>query len=143
MEYFNTFGGNAVSCAIGMAVLDVIRDEELQTRALELGSRLKSGIEQLTSKHPILGDVRGLGLFLGFELVRHREKLTPAAQQAAYVVERMKEHGILVTTEGPLHNVVKIKPPLVISESDVDRFIEVLDKVLGEDFCLAIRGTRK
>jgi 4-aminobutyrate aminotransferase-like enzyme len=135
MEYFNTFGGNAVSCAIGMAVLDVIRDEELQAHALQIGERLKYGIVELMDRHPILGDVRGMGLFLGFELVRDRETLSPAAEQASYVVERMKDHGILVTTEGPLHNVVKIKPPLVVTESDVDRFVEVLDRILGEDFC--------
>jgi 4-aminobutyrate aminotransferase-like enzyme len=135
MEYFNTFGGNAVSCAIGMAVLDVMHDEELQAHALEVGGRLKSGMEQLMDRHPILGDVRGMGLFLGFELVRDRETLSPAAEQACYVVERMKDHGILVTTEGPLHNVVKIKPPLVVTESDVDRFVEVLDRILGENFC--------
>jgi 4-aminobutyrate aminotransferase-like enzyme len=135
MEYFNTFGGNAVSCAIGMAVLDVIGDEQLQARALRVGARLKAGMQQLMKRHAILGDVRGLGLFLGIELVRDRRTRAPAAAQATYVAERMKDHGILVTTEGPLHNVVKMKPPLVISDADADRFVEVLDHVLGEDFC--------
>jgi 4-aminobutyrate aminotransferase-like enzyme len=132
MEYFNTFGGNPVSCAIGLAVLDVIRDEGLQRRALEVGRRLARGLDELSDRHPLIGDVRGAGMFLGVELVLDRETLEPAAQQAAYVVERLKDHGILLSTDGPLHNVLKIKPPLAFDATDAERLIATLDKILGE-----------
>jgi 4-aminobutyrate aminotransferase-like enzyme len=134
MEYFNTFGGNPVSCEIGLAVLDVVEDERLQERAARVGGRLRAGLEDLARRHAIVGDVRGLGLFLGIELVRDRETLEPAAEEAAYVVERMKDHGILLSTDGPLHNVIKMKPPLVFSEADADRVVAAYDRVLGEDF---------
>jgi len=134
MEYFNTYGGNPVSCAAGLAVLDVIETEDLQARALRVGSRMKSGLESLASRHLLIGDVRGLGLFLGAELVRDRQTLEPAAREASYLVERMKDHGILSSTDGPLHNVIKIKPPLVFSESDADFFVQTMDKIMQEDF---------
>ena len=134
MEYFNTFGGNPVSCAIGLAVLDVIRDERLQERALRVGARLKEGLALLQNRHPILGDVRGLGLFLGIELSLDRETRAPAAAQAAYVVERMKDHGILLSTDGPDRNVIKMKPPLSFSEGDADRALAAYDRVLSEDY---------
>jgi 4-aminobutyrate aminotransferase-like enzyme len=137
MEYFNTFGGNPVSAAIGLAVLDVLRDEDLPSRALRIGSRLKAGLAGLAAEHPVVGDVRGRGLFLGVELVRDRGTLEPAADEAAYVVERMKERGVLTSTEGPLHNVVKLKPPLVFSEQDADRLVGTLHEVLSEDFVRA------
>lgn len=133
MEYFNTFGGNPVSCAIGLAVLDVIETEQLQANALRVGQRLKAGLEQLMAKYPLIGDVRGLGLFIGIELVLDRATLAPAAAQAGYIIERMKEHGILISTDGPLHNVLKIKPPLVFSEENADFFVSTLDKILAED----------
>src|SRR5262249_28556426 len=104
MEYFNTFGGNPVSCAIGLAVLDVLRDEHLQDNALRLGEHLRSGLRNLMPAHALIGDVRGLGLFLGVELVRDRETLVPAGDQAAYVANRMRERGVLLSTDGPLHN---------------------------------------
>jgi 4-aminobutyrate aminotransferase-like enzyme/Ser/Thr protein kinase RdoA (MazF antagonist) len=134
MEYFNTFGGNAVSCRIGLAVLDVMRDEDLQERALRLGERLALGLARLSERHPIVGDVRGLGLFLGIELSLDRETREPAPRQAEYVVERMRDHGILLSTDGPDHNVIKMKPPLSLSEADVDRVVAAYDRVLGEDF---------
>jgi 4-aminobutyrate aminotransferase-like enzyme len=141
MEYFNTFGGNPVSCAIGLAVLDVIRDQGLQEHALLVGSRLKAGLAHLGERHAIVGDARGLGLFLGIELVRGRETLEPAGDEAAYVVERMKDHGVLASTDGPLHNVIKLKPPLVFDERDAQRVLDVLDSVLAEDFVRArLRG---
>jgi 4-aminobutyrate aminotransferase-like enzyme/Ser/Thr protein kinase RdoA (MazF antagonist) len=134
MEYFNTYGGNPVSCAVGLAVLDVIEDEELQKNALKVGAWLKAGLAQLTLRHQLIGDVRGRGLFLGVELVRDRLSQEPAALQASYLIERMKEHGILVGTDGPLHNVLKIKPPLIFTEADADRFLSTLDLILSEDF---------
>jgi 4-aminobutyrate aminotransferase-like enzyme/Ser/Thr protein kinase RdoA (MazF antagonist) len=130
MEYFNTFGGNPVSCATGLAVLDVIRDEELQQNAFEVGEYLKQGLRALQERHALIGDVRGQGLFLGIELVRDRETLEPAALEAAQVVERMKERGILLSTDGPLHNVIKMKPPMVFSMTDADFLINCLDSVL-------------
>lgn len=134
MEYFNTFGGNPVSCRIGLEVLDVIRDERLQERALRLGERLTLSLARLSERHAIVGDVRGLGLFLGIELSLDRESRSPAPRQAAYVVERMKDHGILLSTDGPDHNVIKMKPPLCLTEADVDRVVAAYDEVLSEDF---------
>ncbi len=134
MEYFNTFGGNPVSCEIGLAVLDVVRDEGLQDQALRAGRRLRDGLRRLAERHPVVGDVRGLGLFLGIELVRDRAARAPAAREAAYVVERMKDHGILLSTDGPDHNVIKMKPPLTFSETDADRVLAAYDRVLSEDF---------
>ena len=130
MEYFNTFGGNPVSCAVGLAVLDVIRDEKLQENALKVGSHMKTGLKELMDKHPLIGDVRGLGLFIGIELVLDRETLEPAADQAFSIAERMKEEGILVSVDGPLYNVLKIKPPLVFTEANADLYISTLDKIL-------------
>jgi 4-aminobutyrate aminotransferase-like enzyme len=134
MEYFNTFGGNPVSCEIGLAVLDVLRDERLPERAVRVGARLEEGLRTLAARHPIVGDVRGLGLFLGIELVLDPIARTPAPRHAAYVVERMKDHGILLSTDGPDHNVIKMKPPLVFSEEDADRAVRAYDRVLSEDF---------
>jgi 4-aminobutyrate aminotransferase-like enzyme/Ser/Thr protein kinase RdoA (MazF antagonist) len=134
MEYFNTFGGNPVSCEIGLAVLDVLRDERLPERAVRVGAKLEAGLRTLASRHPIVGDVRGLGLFLGIELVLDPVARTPAPRHAAYVVERMKDHGILLSTDGPDHNVIKMKPPLVFSEEDADRAVRAYDRVLSEDF---------
>ena len=132
MEYFNTFGGNPVSCAVGLAVLDVIRDEQLQASAAKVGGYLKSRLQELQASHSMIGDVRGIGLFLGVELVLDRSSLTPAAKQANYVVERMKERGILLSTDGPFHNVIKIKPPLVFSMQDADWLVQNLNLVLQE-----------
>jgi 4-aminobutyrate aminotransferase-like enzyme/Ser/Thr protein kinase RdoA (MazF antagonist) len=134
MEYFNTFGGNPVSCAIGMAVLDVIESENLQAHARDVGGYLGDGLRALMKKHPVIGDVRGLGLFIGVEFVLDRESLEPAAEQASYVVNRMRECGILLSTDGPFHNVIKIKPPLVFSRADADFLVSTMDRVLSEDF---------
>ena len=133
MEYFNTFGGNPVSCAVGTAVLDVIEEESLQENALRVGGHLMQGLQALMEKHPLIGDVRGLGLFIGVELVCDRETLQPAAEEASYIVERMKEQGILLSIDGPLHNVLKLKPPIVFTMEDADFLVRTLDKVLAED----------
>ena len=134
MEYFNTFGGNPVSCAVGLAVLDVIRDEELQQNALEVGDYLKQRLRELQKRHSLIGDVRGLGLFIGVEFVRDPETLEPADSEAAQIVERMKERCVLLSTDGPYHNVIKIKPPMVFSKADADLLISVLDRVLEDSF---------
>jgi 4-aminobutyrate aminotransferase-like enzyme/Ser/Thr protein kinase RdoA (MazF antagonist) len=133
MEFFSTFGGNPVSCAAGLAVLDVVEEERLQERALRVGGHLLAGLRRRQERHAVLGDVRGSGLFLGVELVRDRATLEPAAEEAAYVVDRLRERGVLTGTDGPHHNVLKLRPPLVFSEEDADLFLETLDEVLEED----------
>ncbi len=130
MEYFNTFGGNPVSCAVGLAVLDVIRDERLQEKALLVGNRLKTDLLELQQRQVLIGDVRGRGLFLGVELVSDRAARTPATAEAAAVVEQMKTAGILIATDGLHHNVLKIKPPLVFSLADAHRLVGTLDRIL-------------
>jgi len=133
MEFFSTFGGNPVSCAAGLAVLDVVEEERLQERALRVGGRLLEGLRGLSDRHPLVGDVRGSGLFLGVELVRDRASLEPAAEEAAYVVNRLRERGVLTGTDGPHHNVLKLRPPLVFSEEDAGLLLATLDEVLAED----------
>ena len=133
MEYFNTFGGNPVSCAIGLAVLQVIADEQLQANALLVGNYLLQRLRDLLDRHTLIGDVRGLGLFIGIELVLDRETLEPAAEQASYIANRMRERGILISTDGPLHNVLKIKPPLVFNQENADFLVATLEQLLAED----------
>ncbi len=133
MEYFNTFGGNPVSCTIGLEVLRVIKDEGLQENAREIGAYLRQGLHELANQFPIIGDVRGPGLFLGIELVKDRGTLTPAAAETAYLANRMRELGILMSTDGPLHNVLKIKPPIVFSKKDADFLLGMLEKGFQED----------
>ncbi len=132
MEYFNTFGGNPVSCAVGMAVLDVIEQEALRENAMEVGRHLLAQLRELQKKHALIGDVRGMGLFIGVELVSDRETLTPAANEASEIVNHMKKRGILLSTDGPLHNVIKIKPPLVINKINANRIVNELDDILDE-----------
>ncbi len=132
MEYFNTFGGNPVSCAVGHAVLDVIQDEGLQEHALRVGERLRLGLEELEGQHEAIGDVRGRGLFLGVEFVEERNSRAPSASLARLVVENLKGRGILVSTDGPAHNVIKIKPPMVFTETNADDLVAALDEVLSE-----------
>ncbi|HEX5439012.1 MAG TPA: aminotransferase class III-fold pyridoxal phosphate-dependent enzyme [Gemmatimonadaceae bacterium] len=132
MEFFSTFGGNTVSCAIGLAVLDVLRDEALQAHALHVGERLLTGLRPLTQRFAIVGDVRGSGLFLGMELVRDRDTLEPAREDAAFLVNRMREEGILLGTDGPYHNVVKIRPPMPFDEADADRLVETFERIIGD-----------
>jgi 4-aminobutyrate aminotransferase-like enzyme len=135
MEYFNTFGGNPVSCAIGTAVLQVVKEEKLQEQALLTGSYLKSELNKLASEFPIIGDVRGMGLFLGFELVN--KQLNPLGDQASYLANRMKDFGILMSTDGPDNNVLKIKPPLIFNKENAKELIAALRRVLQEDFMKA------
>jgi 4-aminobutyrate aminotransferase-like enzyme/Ser/Thr protein kinase RdoA (MazF antagonist) len=127
MEYFNTFGGNPVSAEIGLAVLDVIESERLQAAARERGEQLLAGLRAID--HPLIGDVRGRGLFIGVELSLDGKR--PATAEAAAVKEAVKARGILISTDGPDDNVLKIKPPLVISQADCDRFLTVLSEALA------------
>ncbi|HRI20599.1 MAG TPA: aminotransferase class III-fold pyridoxal phosphate-dependent enzyme [Panacibacter sp.] len=132
MEYFNTFGGNPVSMAAGLAVLDIIKEEELQQNAFETGNYLLEGLKKLMHKYPIIGDVRGHGLFVGAELVRSRETLEPAVPEIDVIVEKMKERGFLISTDGPLYNVLKIKPPIIFSKENAEALVNNLDEVLNE-----------
>ncbi|MFT6983546.1 MAG: 4-aminobutyrate aminotransferase-like enzyme [Crocinitomicaceae bacterium] len=134
MEYFNTFGGNPVSSAIGAEVLRVIKDENLQEKALEIGNSLKSQLTELSKQFPIIGDVRGEGFFLGIELVD--ENKTPLPDHADYLANRMKEMGILMSVDGPEYNVLKIKPPMVFSRENAEELIARMAVVFAEDFML-------
>jgi 4-aminobutyrate aminotransferase-like enzyme len=120
MEFFSTFGGNTVSCAIGLAVLNVVQEEGLQAHALKIGEQLLEGLKALQKRHEIIREIRGSGLFLGVEL----------AQDATRIVNQMRDNGILIGTEGPLHNVLKIRPPMPFSQTDADHFLKTLEKVL-------------
>ena len=132
MEYFNTFGGNPVSAAIGLAVVDVIEEEGLQEHARVTGERLMAGLRELAGRHEAIGDVRGMGLFVGIDLVRDRETREADAELARDLANVAAERGVLLSTDGPFHNVMKIKPPLVFSAPDADRLVETVDTVLSE-----------
>ncbi|MGY8747040.1 MAG: aminotransferase class III-fold pyridoxal phosphate-dependent enzyme [Pirellulales bacterium] len=132
MEYFNTFGGNPVSCAVGMAVLDVIEKEQLQQRAAKIGNWLLAQLGELKVQFPCIGDVRGSGLFLGIELVLDHHHLLPATDLANAVVERMKERRVLLSTDGPYGNVIKFKPPMVFTEGDAERLVTTLRETFDE-----------
>lgn len=131
MEFFSTFGGSTVSCAAGLSVLETVLDEDLQAHGRRVGDRLLAGLHELARRHEIVGDVRGRGLFLGLELVRDRSSLAPAADEASRVVNGMRERGVLLGSEGPHHNILKIRPPMPFNERDADRLVETLDQVLG------------
>jgi 4-aminobutyrate aminotransferase-like enzyme/Ser/Thr protein kinase RdoA (MazF antagonist) len=133
MEFFNTFGGNPVSCAIGRAVLEVIKTEDLQTNAQQVGIHLRQGLLALQQEFSIIGDVRGPGFFQGIELITDPETQAPAAQQASYLANRMRQRGILMSTDGPLHNVLKIKPPMCFSQENADFLLENMRVVLQEN----------
>lgn len=130
MEYFNTFGGNPVSMVTGLSVLNVIEGECLQEGAKQTGSVLMEGCKELMGKHEIIGDVRGHGLFVGIELVKDRMTKQPAVPEIDYVVQAMKDRGFLLSTDGPLHNVLKIKPPLVFHQQNAKALVKSLDEVL-------------
>ena len=132
MEYFNSFGGNPVSCSIGNEVLNIIEDEDLQKNALEVGSYL---ITQLrTLDHPLIGDIRGIGLFVGIELIKNKELLSPATSEAKLIENHMKDHGILISTDGPDHNVLKIKPPMIFNHENADELVYNLSSILNKNF---------
>jgi 4-aminobutyrate aminotransferase-like enzyme/Ser/Thr protein kinase RdoA (MazF antagonist) len=130
MEYFNTFGGNPVSCAIGLAVLNVIAQENLQAHALEVGTYWLEQLRALQTRHAWIGDVRGMGLFIGIELVRDRETLEPATREANELVNRARWRRILLSTDGPYDNVIKIKPPMVFTRANADAVVAALDAEL-------------
>ena len=126
MEYFNTFGGNPVSAAVGNAVLDVIEEEGLQDHAARVGADLLVALRALKDQHRQIGDVRGAGLFIGVELVEDPYSKDPAAGLAGEMVEHAKAGGVLLSIDGPLHNVIKIKPPLAFSATDGQRLVNAI-----------------
>lgn len=128
MEFFSTFGGNPVACAAGLAVLEVLEEEGLQENARVVGEYWLKALRELNCE--LIGDVRGLGLFLGVELVRDRATLEPASAEASRVVNLLRERGILAGTDGPHHNVIKLRPPLCFRKEDADRFVAIFDEVL-------------
>ncbi len=132
MEFFSTFGGNPVACAAGLAVLDVLEEDHLQQNALKVGAEWLEKLRGLQAHYPVIGDVRGMGLFLGIDLVTDRDARTPAATQAHYIVNRLRDRGILAGTDGPHHNVIKLRPPLIFSSSDAAFFTSTLSEVLAE-----------
>ena len=126
----STLGGNPVSATAGLAVLDYIKDHQLIERAQTLGEKLKNGLTQLQEKHPLIGDVRGLGLMIGVEIVR--ENKIPATEEVDIILEKLKNRGILLGKNGEFRNVLAFQPPLVITEEDVDFMLQQLDEVLEE-----------
>ena len=120
------------SCSVGLSVLNVIEREGLQEQAFTVGTYLKNRLKSLMTNCPLIGDVRGEGLFLGVELVRDRTTLEPATPETAYVAERLKDRGVLIGTDGPFQNVLKIKPPMVFNQDDADRLVDTLELVLQE-----------
>ena len=128
--HFNTFGGNPVCMAAGLAVLDVIDEDGLQENSRVLGKRMKDGLNRLMTRHPLIGDVRGMGLMLGVELVRDRKTKEPAKKETLAVLEAAREMGVLVGKGGLEGNVLRIKPPMCITAEDVDFTLDVLDRAL-------------
>ena len=133
MEFFSTFGGNPVACAAGLAVLDVLRDEKLQENAQVVGEEWIAQLRELQTRYALIGDVRGSGMFLGIDLVTNRETREPASDQASYIVNRLRECGILAGTDGPHHNVIKLRPPLIFARGDAALFTSTLERILQED----------
>jgi alanine-glyoxylate transaminase / (R)-3-amino-2-methylpropionate-pyruvate transaminase len=128
--HFNTFGGNPVSMAAGLAVLDVIEEDGLQENCRLVGGRLLEGLQRLAGRHPLIGDVRGMGLMLGVELVRDRGTREPARQETLDVLEHARELGVLLGKGGLDGNVLRIKPPMCITEEDADFALDVLGRAL-------------
>lgn len=126
MEYFNTFGGNPVSCAAGLAVLDVIERDRLRENAAGIGAYLIQRFKELQTRFDTIGDVRGMGLFLGIELVEDRKTKVPATALAKQINNEMKARGVLIGTEGPHDNVLKMRPPMIFSRANADHLAEVL-----------------
>ena len=127
MEFFSTFGGNTVSCAIGLTVLKVVHDEQLQQHAFDVGNHLLDGLKQLQQHHALIREIRGSGLFLGVELVKDNK---PATTEANNIVNQMRDEAILLGTDGPDHNVLKIRPPMPFSHADADHLLAVLGRAI-------------
>jgi alanine-glyoxylate transaminase / (R)-3-amino-2-methylpropionate-pyruvate transaminase len=129
--HFNTFGGNPVACAQGRAVLEVIDREGLQANSLRIGARLRAGFARLAKRHTLIGDIRGLGLMLGIELVKDRRTKEPAREECAAAFEACKGLGLLIGKGGLWGNTLRIKPPMIFSEADADLMLAILDEALA------------
>jgi 4-aminobutyrate aminotransferase-like enzyme len=129
-RYFNTFGGNPVSCAAAMAVLQVIERDRLMDNAARVGGYMMEALRRLAERYEPIGDVRGAGLFIGLELVNDRTTKEPDASITAKIVNGLRERRVLISASGPHANVLKIRPPLVFSEQNADTFVGALDDVL-------------
>ncbi len=132
MEYFNSFGGNPVSMAVGSAVLEVIEAEDLQARARDTGAWLLDRFRQMAARQPLIGDVRGAGLFLGVELVRDHATLEPATDEAGWIVNHLRQNAVLASTDGPFDNVLKFKPPMVFGRAEAERLGAALDLAFAD-----------
>jgi 4-aminobutyrate aminotransferase-like enzyme len=121
-----------VACVVGLAVLDVVEEERLQDHARDVGDALLDRLRRLADRHSLIGDVRGSGLFLGVELVKNRDTLEPATTEASEVINRMRDRGVLLGTDGPFHNVIKIRPPMPFTRDDGEELAHVLDESLQE-----------
>jgi 4-aminobutyrate aminotransferase-like enzyme len=130
-EFFSTFGGSTVSCTVGAAVLEVVHKEHLRAHAQKVGSHLLDGLRKLMDRYALIGDVRGSGFYLGVELVRNRHTMEPAAHEANEIINRMREAGVLIGTDGPLHNVLKIRPPMPFNNEDADMLVTSLDDAMA------------
>ncbi|OBB57925.1 4-aminobutyrate aminotransferase [Mycobacterium sp. 852013-51886_SCH5428379] len=130
--FFSSTGGSPLSCAIGLTVLDVLAAENLQDNAVRVGSHLKSRLEALGERHPIVGTVHGVGLYLGVEMVLDRETLEPASAETAAICERMLDYGVIIQPTGDHSNILKTKPPLCIDIESADFYVDTLDRVLTE-----------
>lgn len=121
-----------MSCAIGNAVLDIIEDEKLRENAILVGGHLLEGLNRLKQKHQLIGDVRGVGMFVGVDLVKDLATREPATAEAQHIITRLKQERILFSADGPNRNVLKFKPPMVLTIDDVDHLLKVLDAVMDE-----------
>lgn len=121
-----------MSCAIGNAVLDIIEEEKLRENATVVGNHLLIGLKELKEKHSIIGDVRGVGMFIGIDLVKDRVTRDPATVEAQHIITRLKQQLILFSADGPNRNVLKFKPPMVLSLKDADHLLTTLDSILNE-----------
>ena len=130
--HFNTFGGNPISMTQGLATMEVIDEENIQQNALQVGTHLKDRLLELQEKHQLIGEVRGLGLMLGMELVTDRQTKEPASQQAADVMELCRDRGLIIGKGGLKGNTLRIKPPMCITKDDADFIADCLDQVLAE-----------
>jgi 4-aminobutyrate aminotransferase-like enzyme len=126
-SFFSSAGGSTLSCRIGIEVLEIMRQEDLQGNALVVGNYLASGLEELAQKYPLIGAVHGRGLYLGVELVRDRTTLDPAVRESALLCDLMRERGVIVQTTGDRRNILKVKPPLCFSPRSADFFLTVLE----------------
>lgn len=131
-RYFNTFGGNPVAAAVGLAVLEVIEDEGLMANAERVGAYLQDGLRRLAERYPLIGDVRGAGLFIGVELVKDRSSKEAATEETARVVNGLRDRRVLISSAGPQANILKIRPPLPFSQANAEHFLRVFEEALTE-----------